>query len=481
MNRTITIEGVTRIEGHARITIQLDEAGKVSDAQFHVTQFRGFEKFVEGRPLTEMPAIMSRICGICPVSHLMASSKACDDLLAVEIPPNAVRLRRIMNLAQLVQSHALSFFHLSSPDLIFGMDGPPAKRNIFGLIDEHPEFARDGIMLRKFGQDVIGLLGGKKIHPAWTVPGGVNAPLTAEHRQEILAMIPDALARAVRAVEYFQRVRDCYPAEVDAFANFPTLFAGLVSPDGLLEHYDGALHFADEHGYPIAKLHRPQDYASLIAEGVERHSFLKSPYFKPRGYPDGIYRVGPLARLVLAEGCGTPQADHELGIFRSRLGRAPQSSFHYHWARLIEIIYGIEMIQCLLEHPDILSEHVRAHARPNRLEGVGISEAPRGTLIHHYRIDENGLMRWANLIIATGNNNLAMNRGVLQAAKRFVDGNHLQEGMLNRVEAVIRCFDPCLSCSTHALGQMPLRVELLTADGEVCDVLQRDDEPTGAV
>ncbi len=475
MNRTITIEGVTRIEGHARITIQLDEAGKVADAQFHVTQFRGFEKFVEGRPLTEMPAIMARICGICPVSHLMASSKACDDLLAVEIPPNAARLRRIMNLAQLVQSHALSFFHLSSPDLIFGMDGDPAKRNIFGLIQDHPDFARDGIMLRKFGQDIIGLLGGKKIHPAWTVPGGVNAPLTQEHRDQIASMIPDALARALRAAEYFQRVRDCYPAEVDAFANFPTMFVGLVSAERLLEHYDGTLLFSDEHGAPVAELREPREYASLIAEAVEKHSFLKSPYFRPRGYPHGIYRVGPLARLVLAEGCGTPLADRELDIFRQRLGRAPQSSFHYHWARLIEIIYGIEMLQRLLEHPDILSEHVRARARPNKLEGVGISEAPRGTLIHHYRIDENGLMRWANLIIATGNNNLAMNRGVLQVARRFVDGNRLQEGMLNRVEAVIRCFDPCLSCSTHALGQMPLRIELLTAQGEVCDALQRQD------
>ncbi|MGC8551262.1 MAG: Ni/Fe hydrogenase subunit alpha [Phycisphaerae bacterium] len=475
MNRTITIEGVTRIEGHARITIQLDEAGKVADAQFHVTQFRGFEKFVEGRPLTEMPAIMARICGICPVSHLMASSKACDDLLAVEIPPNAARLRRIMNLAQLVQSHALSFFHLSSPDLIFGMDGDPAKRNIFGLIQDHPDFARDGIMLRKFGQDIIGLLGGKKIHPAWTVPGGVNAPLTQEHRDQIASMIPDALARALRAAEYFQRVRDCYPAEVDAFANFPTMFVGLVSADRLLEHYDGTLLFSDEHGAPVAELREPREYASLIAEAVEKHSFLKSPYFRPRGYPHGIYRVGPLARLVLAEGCGTPLADRELDVFRQRLGRAPQSSFHYHWARLIEIIYGIEMIQRLLEHPDILSEQVRARARPNKLEGVGISEAPRGTLIHHYRIDENGLMRWANLIIATGNNNLAMNRGVLQVARRFVDGNRLQEGMLNRVEAVIRCFDPCLSCSTHALGQMPLRIELLTAQGEVCDALQRQD------
>ncbi len=476
MTRTITIDGVTRIEGHAKITIHLDESGKVCDAQFHVTQFRGFEKFVEGRPLTEMPSIMARICGICPVSHLMAAAKACDDILAVDIPPTADKLRRIMNLAQMVQSHALSFFHLSSPDLLFGMDGDPMRRNIFGLIREHPDFARDGILLRKFGQDVIALLGGKKIHPAWVVPGGVNAPLTEETRDTILKQIPEAIARAQRALDYFRTVQDHYPAEVDAFANFPTLFAGLVTPDGLLEHYDGTMKFVDHNATPVAELNSSyhSHYGSLISEAVENYSYLKFPYFKARGYPAGIYRVGPLARLIVAERCGTVHADKELGVFRTRLGRSPQSSFHYHWARLIEILYGIEMIQRLLEYPDILNTHIRSRARPNRLEGVGISEAPRGTLIHHYKIDENGLIRWANLIIATGHNNLAMNLGVRQVAERFVDAEHLSEGMLNRVEAVIRCFDPCLSCSTHALGQMPLRIELCRADGEVCDVLQRD-------
>ncbi|MGC8540575.1 MAG: Ni/Fe hydrogenase subunit alpha [Phycisphaerae bacterium] len=476
MTRTITIDGVTRIEGHAKITIHLDESGKVCDAQFHVTQFRGFEKFVEGRPLTEMPGIMARICGICPVSHLMAAAKACDDILAVDIPPTADKLRRIMNLAQMVQSHALSFFHLSSPDLLFGMDGDPLRRNIFGLIREHPDFARDGILLRKFGQDVIALLGGKKIHPAWVVPGGVNAPLTEDKRDAILKEIPAAMARVNRALDYFHQVEDRYPAEVDAFANFPTHFAGLVNPEGLLEHYDGAMKFVDHQGAPIAELgrHDQRHYGALIGEAVEKYSYLKFPYFKPQGYPAGIYRVGPLARLIVAERCGTVHADKELGVFRTRLGRAPQSSFHYHWARLIEILYGIEMIQRLLQFPDILNTHIRSRARPNRLEGVGISEAPRGTLIHHYKIDENGLLRWANLIIATGHNNLAMNLGVRQVAERFVDAEHLSEGMLNRVEAVIRCFDPCLSCSTHALGQMPLRIELCRADGEVCDVLQRD-------
>lgn len=474
MAQTIKIKGVTRIEGHAQITIELNDDGKVRDAQFHVTQFRGFETFVQGRPLPEMPGIMARICGICPVSHLMASSKACDDILAVELPPTAVKLRRIMNLAQMVQSHALSFFHLSSPDLIYGMDGNPATRNIFGLVASHPEFARDGIMVRKFGQEIIGLLGGKKIHPAWVVPGGVSTPLSVRDRDTILATIPDALERIGRGLEHFHAVQDNYPAEVDVFANFPTLFAGLVNEDGTLEHYDGTLRFVDEHARPVAELAHPRDYPNFIGEAVEDYTYLKFPYFKPRGYPEGIYRVGPLARLVLAERCGTPLADRELGLFRSRLGRAPQSSFHYHWARLVEILYGIEKIRELLEEPDILDDHVRARARPNRFEGIGISEAPRGTLIHHYKIDKNGLMTWANMIIATGHNNLAMNRGVRQVAERFVDGRKLQEGMLNRVEAVIRCFDPCLSCSTHALGQMPLRVELKGPDGEVYDVLTRD-------
>ncbi len=474
MGQTIKIKGVTRIEGHAQITIELNDEGKVHDAQFHVTQFRGFETFVQGRPLPEMPGIMARICGICPVSHLMASSKACDDILAVELPPAAIKLRRIMNLAQMVQSHALSFFHLSSPDLIYGMDADPATRNIFGLVGSHPEFARDGIMVRKFGQEIIGLLGGKKIHPAWVVPGGVSTPLSVQDRDAILAAIPDALERIGRGLERFHAVQDNYPAEVDAFANFPTLFAGLVNAEGTLEHYDGTLRFVDEQARPVAELAHPRDYPDFIGEAVENYTYLKFPYFKPRGYPEGIYRVGPLARLVVAERCGTPLADRELGLFRSRLGRAPQSSFHYHWARLVEILYGIEKIRELLEEPDILDEHVRARARPNRFEGVGISEAPRGTLIHHYKIDKHGLMTWANMIIATGHNNLAMNRGVKQVAERFIDGRKLQEGMLNRVEAVIRCFDPCLSCSTHALGQMPLRVELKGPEGEVFDVLTRD-------
>jgi NAD-reducing hydrogenase large subunit len=475
MGKTITIEGVTRIEGHARITIQLDEKGQVADARFHVTQFRGFEKFVEGRPLTEMPSVMARICGICPVSHLMASAKACDDLLAVDIPPTAAKLRKMMNTAQLVQSHALSFFHLSSPDLMLGMDSDPAERNIFGLIKKHPEFARDGVLLRKFGQDIIEKLGGKKIHPAWVVPGGVSNPLAAADRETILDGIPQARQITLRAIEFFLSILDKFPEEIASFSNLPTMFAGLVGPGATLEHYDGVMRFCDDSGKVIVEFDRPADYSKYIAEAVEEYSYLKFPYFRPRGYPDGIYRVGPLARIICVETAGTPLADKELARFRAKLGRAPTSSFYYHWARLIEILHGIESIEKLLNEADILDTRVRARARPNRLEGVGISEAPRGTLIHHYKIDENGQMRWANLIIATGHNNLAMNHGVKQVARHFIKGEKIEEGMLNRVEAVIRCFDPCLSCSTHALGKMPLRIELRRADGEVVDELVREN------
>ncbi len=472
--RTITIDPVTRIEGHGKITLQLDAHGKLVDAQFHVTQFRGFEKFVEGRPLTEMPSIMARICGICPVSHLMASAKACDALLAVEIPPTAVKLRKLMHLAQLVQSHALSFFHLTSPDLMLGMDADPAIRNVVGLAQKHPELLRDGVALRRFGQEIIALLGGKRIHPAWVVAGGVSDPLGAERRDRIAKEIPQAMAIARRTIDWFKTVIECFTAEIESFANFPSLYMGTVSPEGLLEQYDGVLRFVDADGNIVADNIHANDYQKFIGEAVENWSYLKFPYYLPGGYPAGLYRVGPLARLNVIDRCGTPLADAELEIFRLRAGWPAASSFHFHWARLIEIINALEVMQGLLEAPDILDPFVRARARPNRLEGVGISEAPRGTLIHHYKIDRNGQMVWANLIIATGHNNLAISRGVRQVAERFVDGNKLNEGMLNRVEAVVRCFDPCLSCSTHALGQMALHIELHDAEGRIVDEVRRD-------
>jgi NAD-reducing hydrogenase large subunit len=480
MLKTIVIDPVTRIEGHSKITIQLDDQGEVQDAKFHVTQFRGFEQFCEGRPFTEMPSLTARTCGICPVSHLMASAKACDALLAVEIPPTAAKLRRIMNLAQLVQSHALSFFYLSSPDLLLGMDADPAKRNVLGVNEAHPTLARDGIALRKFGQEIIAMLGGKRIHPAWAVPGGVSEPLSGDKREKILATIPDAVALIERTISWYKSVLEQFRDEIRRFGNFSSMFLALVTRSGPrdyraeLEHYDGVLRFIDESGNIVIDQIDPTRYRDYIAEAVEPFSYLKSPYFKPQGYPEGIYRVGPLARLNTIDRCGTPKADREFAEFRTLGPGVILSSFHQHYARLIEILYGIERIEEILNEPDILDRHVRAFAQPNKFEGIGVAEAPRGTLIHHYKIDENGLIKWVNLIIATGHNSLAMNRSVLQVAQHYVKGSRLQEGMLNRVEAVIRCYDPCLSCSTHALGRMPLHIQLLGPHGKVLDQAKRN-------
>ena len=469
----IVIDPVTRIEGHSKITLQLNEEGRVEEARFHVTQFRGFEKLCEGRPFYEMPSLMARICGICPVSHLIASAKACDSLLAVKIPPTADKLRRIFGLAQVIQSHALSLFHLSSPDLLLGMDADPAKSNIFGVAEKNPELARDGIRLRQFGQQIIERLGGKRIHPAWVVPGGVSEPLTETNRDAILRGVPEALAIAERTLEWFKSTMEKFREEISIFGNFPTLFMGMVKKGNGLTFYEGKLRIVDAAGHVVAEDLDATQYADYIGEKVEPWSYLKSSYYKPKGFPDGIYRVGPLARMNVADRCGTPRADQELAEFHELQRTAVLSSFHYHHARLVEILYCIERMEMFLNEPEILSKHVRAVARPNALEGVGAAEAPRGTLFHHYKIDEQGLIRWANLIIATGQNNLAMNRSVLQVAKHFVHGNRLTPGMLNRVEAVIRCYDPCLSCSTHALGEMELRIQLLSPAGEVLDEVAR--------
>lgn len=469
---SITIDPVTRIEGHSRVTIQLDKSGMVRDAQLHVTQFRGFEKLCQGRPFYEMPALMARICGICPVSHLIASAKACDAILAVRIPETAERLRRIMHLAQIIQSHALSFFHLSSPDFLLGMDSDPAHRNIFGVAAHTPQLARDGIQLRKFGQEVIRILGGKRIHPAWIVPGGVSHPLKAEDRDAILAMVPEAREIALRTLEWFKRQLESFREEIRVFANFPSLFLALAKDDGGLAFYKGWIRVVDADGELVSNF-EARDYQEYIGEAVEPNSYLKSPYYKPVGYPEGMYRVGPLARLNMARHCGTPLADQELAEFRELERRFVLSSFYYHYARLIEILFSVERIEWLLNSENILSDHVRAYAGPNEYEGVGVAEAPRGTLIHHYKISPNGLIQTANLIIATAHNNLAMNRGLTQVAKHFIKGRVVPEGALNRVEAVIRAFDPCMSCSTHADGRMSLQVQVFDANGELVNEVKR--------
>jgi NAD-reducing hydrogenase large subunit len=469
MGERIVIQPVTRIEGHAKISIYLNDAGEVSSAQFHVTEFRGFEKLCEGRPFYEMPGLMSRVCGICPVSHVLASAKAGDMLLGVEVPPAAVLQRRLVNYAQLLQSHALSFFHLSAPDLLLGLDSPPEDRNVFGLIERDPEFARRGIRLRQFGQRIIEIGGGKRIHPAWGVPGGVTRALEAADRDEILTWIPEALESVELALARLKSVLDTMAEEVERMGSFPSLFLGTVTPAGALAYYDGAIRMVDAEGNVVADGLDPLRYATYLGEASEEWSYMKFPYYKPLGYPGGKYRVGPLARLNVASSTGTPRADRELREFKQRSAGAVCQSFHYHLARLIEMLHAVERIEELAAEPELLSADIRARAGLNRREGIGSCEAPRGTLFHHYQVDGSGLVRRANLLIATSQNNLAMNEAVEQTARHYVSSRSLSEGMLNRVEAAIRCYDPCLSCATHALGQMPLSIDLRDSAGNLLD------------
>ena len=476
-SRVLMIDPVTRIEGHAKISIHLNGAGQVETARFHVTEYRGFEKFCEGRPFTEMAAITARICGICPVSHLLTAAHTGDKILGVAIPPVAEKLRRLMNLAQITQSHALSFFHLSSPDFLLGWNSDPQQRNIFGLIAANPELARSGIRLRQFGQGVIEALGGRKIHAAWAVPGGVRTPLTRDTRDSIRAGLPEAFIVVEQGLSVFKQLLDHQlQEELDVFGRFPSLFMGLVGKGNHWEHSNGTscqgLRVMDSDGQILADALHEDDYGTFLAEAVEPWSYLKFPYYRPEGPETGTYRVGPLARLNLCERIGSERADRELQEMRQRGGRVVTASLLYHLARLIEILACLEQMEVLLDDPELCCSHVRARAEVNCLEAVGISEAPRGTLFHHYRVDSNGLIEKVNLIIATGQNNGAMNRTITQIAQHYLtpaatQATRLDEALLNRIEAGIRCYDPCLSCSTHAAGFMPLQVRLFSSDGEL--------------
>lgn len=476
MNRLV-IQPVTRIEGHAKISIHLDDAGEVKSAQFHVVEFRGFEKIVEGRPFAEMPGIMSRVCGICPVSHILASSKAGDMLLGVEIPPAAEKQRRLVNYAQVLQSHALSFFHLSSPDLLLGMDAPAEKRNIFGLLERDPDFLRRGIRLRQFGQRILEIAGGKSVHPACSGPGGVHARFTIAQRDEILSWIPEALGSVTMALDRLKSLLDGFAAEIAHMGNFPSMFLSTVSDDGGLEFYEGKLRLVDAAGQTVAEDLDPREYYKYLGEAAEDFSFVKFPFYRPIGYPGGFYRVGPLARLNVAKFAATERANREMREFKQRAAGAVCESFHYHLARVIEMLFCVERIEELMHTPELYEEKIHANASLNRREGVGSCEAPRGTLFHHYWVDGDGLITRADLLIATGQNNQAMNQTVDQAAREFLKrippGTRPDDGILNRIEAAIRCYDPCLSCSTHALGQMPLVVEWIAPDGCIAGRIAR--------
>lgn len=474
MNKKITISPVTRIEGHARVTIFLNDEGKVDEAYLHIDQFRGFEKFSEGRYFAEMPIITPRICGICPVSHHLASAKATDDILGVDIPRPAKLLRELIHMGQIIQSHSMHFFELAGPDLILGWDADPRIRNVAGLIQANPELALKAVKLRKFGQKIIELVAGRRIHPTFAIPGGVNQAFDPKSRDEILKGIDEMISYVEDGISIATKYIEDNKEVCDKFASFPTGYMGLVKEDGSLELYDGKIRFMDKDGN-VVKDFKDKYYLKYIGERVEDWSYLKFPYYKPLGWPEGVYRVGPLGRLNVVDKISTPIANEHLKNFKKiNDGKPVEGSLYFHYARLIEAIYGLERAREILEDPECLSKDVLLSGKVSNEEGIGVIEAPRGTLIHHYWVDEKGTIEKVNLIVATGHNNWAMSKSVENVAKGFIDGKNLTEGMLNRVEGAIRCYDPCLSCSTHAIGKMPLLIELYDSNGNLINFVKRD-------
>ena len=470
----ITIEPVTRIEGHAKVTIRMTDAGKVDHAYLHVNEFRGFEKFCEGRMVFEMPLITPRICGICPVSHHLASAKAGDEVLGAPPPRPATLLRELMHMGQIVQSHGMHFFELAGPDLILGFDADPAIRNVVGLLQADPDLTVKAVQLRKWGQEIINILGGRRIHPNFAIPGGVNKALTSAERDTILAGYDQALATTMTAIKVLQGWAEANMEDINKFAVFPSGYFGLVKPGNTLELYDGDIRLTSAEGKELEKFD-PRKYLDYIAEHVENWSYLKFPYYKKLGYPQGVYRVGPLGRCNTSEKMATPLADAELKKFKQLNGGKPvENTLHYHTARLIETVYAIENVKALLDDPDIFSKDVLNTCRDPKPYGVGVIEAPRGTLIHHYWMNENQQIEKVNLIVSTGHNNWAMSEAVDSVAKTYIQGPDVTEGMLNRVEAAIRAHDPCLSCSTHAVGQMPIILEIRDSADQLVKTITRD-------
>ncbi|MCL4275304.1 MAG: Ni/Fe hydrogenase subunit alpha [Anaerolineales bacterium] len=470
----ITIEPVTRIEGHAKVTIHVKEDHTVERAYMHVNEFRGFEKFCEGRLFFEMPQITPRICGICPVSHHLASAKAGDAITGQTPPRPANLLRELMHMGQIIQSHGMHFFELAGPDLLLGFDAAPEMRNVVGLIGANPDLTVKAVQLRKFGQEIIKILGGRRIHPVFAVPGGVNKALSVQERDTILAGVDAAVETLKIGLQIIKDWAEKNMEDINKFAVFPTGYFGLITPENGLELYDGDIRLISRDGaelerFPVA------DYLDHIAEHVEPWSYLKFPYYKKMGYPDGVYRVGPLGRLNLADKIDTPLADAELKIFKGlNNGKPVENTLYYHYARLIEALFATERVQTLCEDPDILSTDILNTRKDYNGHGVGVLEAPRGTLIHDYTADENGKLLRVNLIVSTGHNNWAMSNAVDSVAKTYVKGADVHEGMLNRVEAAIRAYDPCLSCSTHAVGQMPIQIDIVAPDGTTIKTLKRD-------
>jgi NAD-reducing hydrogenase large subunit len=468
--RRVAIDPVSRVEGHGKVTLLLDENDQVQQVRLHIVEFRGFEKFIQGRPYWEVPVMVQRLCGICPVSHHLAASKALDIVVgATRLTPAAEKLRRLMHYGQMLQSHALHFFHLSSPDLLFGFDSEVGKRNIVGVAAAYPEVAKQGVLLRKFGQEVIRLTAGKRVHGTGAVPGGVNRALTRAERDGLLADIYHIVGWSRDAVHLAKRLHKANPELYDEFGSFRSNILSIVGIDGALDFYEGRIRARDADGKIIVDGIHIKDYQQLIREEVKPWSYMKFPFLTSLGPEAGWYKVGPLARVQNCDFIPTPLAEAERREFidygKGSLIHAPLA---YHWARMIEMLHAAETIKNLLHDDDLSSDALMASGARQRT-GVGVIEAPRGTLIHHYHVDDDDLVTMCNLIVSTTHNNQPMNEAVRRVAKRYLNGRQLTEGLLNHIEVAIRAFDPCLSCATHALGKMPLEVELADATGQVID------------
>lgn len=468
--RKITIEPVTRVEGHGKVTIHLDNEGKVADARLHIVEFRGFERFIQGRPFWEVPVLVQRLCGICPVSHHLAAAKAMDRIMGVDtLTPTAEKMRRLMHYGQMFQSHSLHIFHLASPDLLFGFDSDPATRNVIGVIKEHRDLAVKGVLMRKYGQEIIKLTAGKKIHGTGAIPGGINKNLSVAERDTLLEDAPQMLQWARETVKLVKDYTLSCLEDLKLFGTFDSNHLSLVRADGAMDLYDGNLRAIDSEGKRIFDQVDYQSYSELFAEEVKPWSYMKFPFIRSLGPEKGWYRVGPLARINACDFIDTPEAEVERKDFMTVTGGKPNNiSMAYHWARTIEVLHSIEKIVALLDDPDLQGKDLLTEGQ-RREEGVALIEAPRGTLFHHYKVNDRDQVAMANLIVSTTHNNTPMNAAVKQVAENFLSGKEITEGLLNRVEVVIRAYDPCLSCATHALGQMALDVQLLDADGNLID------------
>ncbi len=480
MGKQIIIQPVSRIEGHAKVTIQLDDSGNVADTRVNVVELRGFEKFCIGRPVEELPRIVTSICGVCPWSHHLASAKANDAVFGVEPAPAGKKLRDLCNSIAYTEEHILHFFFLSGPDFVMGPDADYSVRNVFGIAQANPEIGKKVVRNRHLGTQMLDIISGKSIHPVTAVPGGFSKPLTQKEKDKVLPMAEEVLEFAKFSIAFAkENIFPKYLDTVKVLGVINTGFMGTVSEDGALNVYDGKLRLMKPDGSFTDFAY--DQYTDFIAERVEEWSYLKFPYAKAWGEgfsmdtanPKGIYRTNSLARINVADKMATPLAQKEFEEFRSNFGRPAQLTLLYHWARLIELLYNAEHAVELLNDPEITSRETRVPVTPRAARGVGCVEAPRGTLIHDYETDDKGLITNLNLIVGTTHNNAPINMSVNQAAKLLIKDGKYDQGILNRVEMAIRAYDPCLSCATHNLdGRLPVRIDILDADGNLINTIQ---------